>query len=217
MSHVSFLQHAVLAAVAGAMLFAGAPSASGRAAPSPGTIRFRGHLSLGPVDGELRRWMLTRFVIDEQHPERSQVDAEIDVASLDTANATRDRHLRGSDFLDVERFPIARVRVRDVQLDGRDAFTAQVELELHGVTRSFPMHFSVADREARQIRGQTTLNRTDYGVGSKRGGLLRVYDPVDVEVDAVVPAPNATVEGSNSNEGATEDRPEPNRAVGAGG
>jgi polyisoprenoid-binding protein YceI len=91
------------------------------------------HLGLSSIHG--------RFVefggrIDvAAHVEGSQVDAEIKAASIDTANSVRDEHLRGADFLDVERFPvITYAGTRAVPLGG-DRWTVHGELTLKGVRR----------------------------------------------------------------------------------
>jgi polyisoprenoid-binding protein YceI len=185
-----------LACLAAAWLPSAVAAVPDGAAP-PGAIRFRGRVSLGPVDGEFVRWRVTRAVIDDQDPARTEVDVEIDVGSLDTDNRVRDRHLRSDDFFAVEQFPTATARLREVRPDG-DGFTARIELDLRGVTRTFPMRFAIADRAKRRVAGSVTLRRTDFGVGSERGGLIRVDDEVEVEVDVVVPAadPSAGAAGA---------------------
>jgi polyisoprenoid-binding protein YceI len=164
-------------------------------AGAPGRLAFRGHLPIGDVDGEFHRWRITRAVIDDLHPQRSAVDVEVDLTSLDTANAIRDRHLRSDRFLDVARFPTATVHLRDVQADGDDAFTAQIELDLHGHTQTLPMHFAIVDRAARRVTGAAVLKRTDFGVGTPRGGLFQVGEEVQVTVDVVVPPAGEATHG----------------------
>ena len=98
-----------------------------------GAIRFESQmLCLGTSGGEFRRWRVMRARIDEAHPERSEVDVEIDLESLDTGIGERDRHLRGESFFDVEHFPVAVATLRNVRLDDPDRFTVDVTLELHG-------------------------------------------------------------------------------------
>ena len=45
------------------------------------------------------------FVYDPQKPEDSSVHVTVDVRSLDTDHAERDKHLRGSGYFDVETYP----------------------------------------------------------------------------------------------------------------
>jgi polyisoprenoid-binding protein YceI len=61
------------------------------------------------------------FVYDSANPENSKVEAEIEVASINTREAQRDTHLKSVDFFDGEKFPLiifssksikARVRMR---------------------------------------------------------------------------------------------------------
>lgn len=155
---------------------------------APGRIQFRGSTAIGPSAGEFRRWQIRRALIDEEHPSQSEVVAVVDLVSLDTGNATRDRHLRSEDFLGVDQFPIAEVRLHDFVLDDPTHFTAQVDLELHGHRRTFPMQFTV-NQGTRRISGDVVLIRSDYEIGPQGWRLnpLRVGDEIAVHVDAIVP------------------------------
>ena len=158
--------------------------------PLPGAIRFRGHTAIGSSEGEFRRWHITDAVIDEEHPERSSVAVVIDLTSLDTGNDTRDRHLRSADFLDVDHYPTATVRLSAVEVEDSQHFAATVELHLHGRSQSFPMRFAIVDRAARRIASEITLKRSEFGIGSTNGFFnpFRVDDEVHVMIEAVVPA-----------------------------
>lgn len=164
--------------------------ALGQDAP-PGAIRFESRmLSLGTSGGEFRRWHVMRAHIDEAHPERSEVDVEVDLKSLDTGIGERDRHLCGESFFDVEHFPIAVAKLRNVRLDDTGRFTVDVTLELHGRSATFPMTFSIEDRAARRIRGEVTLRRLDFDIGPQLGwrNTMGIQNDVQVTVEAVVPA-----------------------------
>src|SRR4051794_25340486 len=52
---------------------------------------------------------------DEQSPDRSSVNVEINAASIDTGVADRDTHLRSPDFLDVERYPTLTFRSKRIE------------------------------------------------------------------------------------------------------
>ena len=43
--------------------------------------------------------------VDSANPSKSSVKVEIQAASITTDNEGRDKHLRGADFFDVEKFP----------------------------------------------------------------------------------------------------------------
>ncbi|HXJ32478.1 MAG TPA: YceI family protein [Candidatus Eisenbacteria bacterium] len=158
----------------------------------PGIIRFRATMvSLGESAGQFRRWRVTHATIDEAHPERSRVDAEIDLASVDTSLEERDRHLRGDRFLDIEQYPTATVTITDATFEDPDHVRVTATLDLHGVVRAFPMTFAITDRGARRIAAEVTLKRLDFGIGPALGWYnpMQIRDEVIVDIDAVVPAP----------------------------
>ena len=47
------------------------------------------------------------FVYDAKSPEKSSIAVTINMASLDSAHAERDKHLRGEKFFDVKKYPTA--------------------------------------------------------------------------------------------------------------
>ncbi len=72
------------------------------------------HMMMTTVRGRFKdvRGTLT---IDEENPNNSRVEVEIDVASLDTGVADRDAHLRSGDFFDAESYPTITFRSRRVE------------------------------------------------------------------------------------------------------
>ncbi|MEU6080419.1 YceI family protein [Streptomyces sp. NPDC047108] len=91
------------------------------------------HLGISSVHGRFTD-VSARIEIAEDVA-ASRVEAVIGAASIDTGNLLRDRHLRSSDFLDVERFPEIGYRSTGVSTAGTDRWTVHGELSLHGVVR----------------------------------------------------------------------------------
>jgi polyisoprenoid-binding protein YceI len=177
--------------VAPALLVGLVSTALADASP-PGSICFVARMvTLGESDGCFARWRITEAVVDEGSPSRSLATVEIDLGSVDTGIEERDRHLRGERFFDVARFPVARATVREPHFEDPDHFTADVTLDLHGVTQTVPMSFRVVDRAGRRIEGRVTLRRLDFGMGPKLGwwNPMNVKNDVDVRVEVVVPRP----------------------------
>lgn len=86
-------------------------------------------------------WMSGRFnsftgnySYDENNPSKARVEIDIDVASIDTNHAERDKHLRGDKFLDTDTFPKASFKSTsfDQKEDGTAVLTGN--FTLHGVT-----------------------------------------------------------------------------------
>src|SRR3954467_9485671 len=62
------------------------------------------HMMMTTVRGRFKNLQGT-LTGDEDRPDGCCVEAQIDVASIDTGNADRDKHLRSADFFDAERYP----------------------------------------------------------------------------------------------------------------
>lgn len=71
------------------------------------------HLGLSKVRGRFGTFSGTVVVADD--PTDSSVEAEIDLASVDTREEGRDTHLRSADFFDVETHPTMTFRSRRVR------------------------------------------------------------------------------------------------------
>ncbi len=172
------------------LAFVAAVAAPGAAlAEPPGSIRFTAKNLLSTANGEFHDWRIVSAVVNETDPGRSRVEVEVVLASVDTKNTDRDDHLRTEDFFDVAKFPVARVTLDGFRLEGDDAFVADVTVDLHGVIRAFPMRFRIADREARRITGEVTLDRTQFEIGEphSRWNPLSIRNEVEVQVETTVP------------------------------
>jgi len=81
-----------------------------------------------------------KFSFDENAPERSTVEVNIDTRSLDSNHAERDKHLRGEDFLNVDQFPNARFVSTGVDVMASGEAIIHGNLTLRGVTKSIDLH-----------------------------------------------------------------------------
>jgi polyisoprenoid-binding protein YceI len=145
--------------------------------------------------------------IDEEHPENSWVEAEADVASISTADAKRDGHLRSPDFFDAEKYPLIIFKSTKVEPRGGDEYRVTGDLTMHGVTKSETFnaeyHGQVKDVYGMQRAGLSvkgSINRKDYdlnwNVALESGGVL-VSEKVNIEIDLAVvlaPAPAETAQ-----------------------
>lgn len=87
-------------------------------------------------------WLLGRFnkfdggfTLDEKNIENSSVQVKIDVASLDSNHAERDKHLRGKDFFNVSKFPEATFKSTKVEKTGEKTAKITGDFTLKGVTK----------------------------------------------------------------------------------
>src|SRR5690606_22865987 len=70
-----------------------------------------------------------------EDPTASSVTATIDATTIDTGQDDRDAHLKGADFLDVEKFPTLSFRSNRIESVDGNTFTLVGDLTIKDVTR----------------------------------------------------------------------------------
>lgn len=132
-------------------------------------------------------------------PAGSRVEVTIDAASIDTNHADRDGHLRGTDFLDVERFPaltFVSTAVRERAEPG--LYEVDGELTIRDVTRPVTLEAEFLGWSDDPWGGKragfsaaTEIDREEFGanwnVVLETGGLLLSKTVrIELEVEAVL-------------------------------
>ncbi len=92
------------------------------------------HLGYSWLHGRFDRFE-GRFNYDPKNPTASSVKVTIDTASLNSNHAERDKHLRGKDFLNVDKYPKATFVSTAFIPKGDGKAELKGKLTLHGVTR----------------------------------------------------------------------------------
>ena len=129
------------------------------------------------------------FNYDEANPNASSVNVTIDVASLDSMHAERDRHLRGSKYLNVDEFPQAQFTSTGFTDKGDGKAELTGDLTLRGVTKSISIdveHIGSGKSpwgkgEHAGFRGTVALTLEDFGMNSMGPDAEQVYLTLDVE------------------------------------
>jgi polyisoprenoid-binding protein YceI len=150
------------------------------------------HLMITTVRGQFNV-LRGKLDIDEQQPENSWVEAEVDAASIDTRDEKRDAHLRSPDFFDAEKYPTITFKSTKVESVGDNEYRVTGNLTMHGVTKevTFAAEYSgqLKDPYGLQRAGlsaKTTINRKDFDLNwnavLETGGVA-VSDKVTIEID----------------------------------
>ena len=134
-----------------------------RIQPEASEITFRATSRLMNAEGHFGRFS-GDVVADPDGPAGARINLTIDAASLDTGIEMRDKHLRSSDFFDVDRFPTVVFQSLRVEAAGRRA-TVVGRLTMHGVTReiSVPIDVQITNT-ALVASGEFIVNRGEYGI-----------------------------------------------------
>lgn len=109
--------------------------------------------------------------LDPKNLANSSVDFKIKATSIDTNVADRDKHLRGADFFDVEKYPEITFKSRSIKAAGNDTYNVTGTLTMHGVSKDITLPVTYLG-QAKDPWGNTragfeaatTLNRKDFGI-----------------------------------------------------
>jgi polyisoprenoid-binding protein YceI len=133
------------------------------------------------------------YTFDTAHPEKSKVKVTAKSASIDTANAKRDDHLKGPDFFDVAKMPTLGFESTKVSPAGDKKFKLEGNLTIHGVTKpvAFDMEFLGSDKDPwggtrSSFVATTKINRKDYGLTWNKtleSGNLLVGEEVTINIE----------------------------------
>ena len=159
--------------------------------PSHSSIEFSvRHLMISKVKGSFKTF--SGSVTVPEDPFQASLHVTIDPNSIDTRDANRDNHLRGGDFFEVEKYPVAEYVSRSVRPAG-DGFVVEGDLTLHGVTRPVALDLDFngtgGDPWGNTRAGftaSTEVNRRDFGIDitmpMETGGVV-VGDKVKLTIE----------------------------------
>ena len=161
--------------------------------PVHSTIAFKvGHM-LGSAKGRFTKFSGS-IEVDREHPEKSSVVATIQAASIDTAIAKRDEHLRSADFFNVEQYPEITFKSRRVKQTGANTGEIAGDFSMHGVTRAITLNVQLLGTPESAAKNPTTrwrvttapLKRSDFGIGKGATGASMIGDEVaiDIQIEA---------------------------------
>lgn len=131
---------------------------------------------------------------DGKNVKNLKVDAEMDVNTINTADAGRDEHLRGADFFDTAKYPTIKFVSKSVKKVGAGKFQLIGDLTMHGVTKQVAMDVDgpsqiIKDEKGNEHMGasaHTKINRKDFGIQYNHileAGGVAVGEDVDITLD----------------------------------
>ncbi|MBS2015483.1 MAG: YceI family protein [Deltaproteobacteria bacterium] len=159
------------------------------------------HLMVSNTRGQFEKFGGTVF-LDEANPAASTVKLEIDTASINSADAKRDEHLRSADFFDVKKHPKMTFTSTKVERAGA-GYRITGDLTIRDVTKPVvldvdPVSPSVKDPwggTRRGTRARAKLDRKEFGLTWNKAleaGGVAVGDEVtlDLEVELIQKKPS---------------------------
>jgi polyisoprenoid-binding protein YceI len=150
------------------------------------------HMMVSTVRGQFKSYRGT-LSLDASDFAKSAFEGEIDVESIDTNNADRDKHLRTGDFFDAATHPTIAFKSTRIEAKGEGEFVVHGDLTIRGVTKPVALdvefHGTGKNPWGKTVAGlhaHTTINRKDFGVNFnaalETGGVL-IAEKVKVDID----------------------------------
>ncbi len=132
----------------------------------------------------------------EVGPDGTKIELTIDPDSLDTGNATRDKHLRSADFFHVAEHP--QVRFTSTRVTDAGDGTLHVEGHLEAAGKVVPLEFEATVQQVGhglQVEATTTVDQRQFEMSSGQLGMIR--PPATLHVKAQL---NDTTRGETHEE-----------------
>jgi polyisoprenoid-binding protein YceI len=135
-------------------------------------------------------------IFNRAQPERSSVDATIQVQSIDTGIKDRDHHLLSAEFFDAHRFPTITFKSTAVSRTGEGTADVSGNLTMHGVTRPVALRVELLSPEssaaADSLRWKVTATLKRKNFGLSWNALIEasqaIGDDIQIRMKIVTPA-----------------------------
>jgi polyisoprenoid-binding protein YceI len=151
------------------------------------------HMGISNVQGAFTK-VTGSATLNDKDVAQSQVQATIDVTTIDTRVPDRDKDLKSANFFEVDKYPTMEFKSTKVVKNG-DKLQVIGDLTLHGTTKSVTLDVDGPTPETkdpwgntrRGISATTTVNRQDFGLkwsNHLSTGEAVVGDMVKIQIDA---------------------------------
>ncbi len=172
--------------IAAAMLIASsAQAASWNVDHAQSKLGFSVQWSGQPFVATFQKWN-AQIAFDPADLAHAKANVTIDMTSAVSGEADLDQNIPGPQGFDAVHFLLAHFVTTDFRAFDNNRYEASGNLTIRGVTRPITLPFTLTiSGDRAQMTGETTIMRTDFGVGSGKewAGETPVAHAVKVTVD----------------------------------
>jgi polyisoprenoid-binding protein YceI len=155
----------ILVALLGGCLGTSAGATGWIVDPARSAIGFTATFENAPAPGVFRKFDASvQFAPD--HPADSRIDVVIAIPSADMSSAEINDAIRGPDWFDATRFPVAEFHSTDVRSLGGNRYLAVGTLRVKDTTKPLEVPFTwTPEGNVATMDGKLTIDRGAFGVG----------------------------------------------------
>jgi polyisoprenoid-binding protein YceI len=148
------------------------------------------HMVISTTSGQFDKFD-GKIVWDAEDFKNSKMDVTLQVASVNTNDEKRDKHLRADDFFNAAKYPTIKFVSDTFEKDGKN-FVVTGKLTIKDVTKEIKIPFTASQEiqdpwgmKRMGLEGEFTINRKDYNINfgavMDNGGLM-VSEEVKLEI-----------------------------------
>lgn len=132
-------------------------------------------------------------VVLDREAKTGTVDVTIDASSIDTGNASLDKHVRSADILNVAQFPTATYKGTSIRFEGDRPVEVIGQFTFHGVTKPLNLKIDsfkcminpMLKREVCGADAKAEFNRADFGVDYGKNYGFKMETRLQIQVEGV--------------------------------
>jgi polyisoprenoid-binding protein YceI len=162
--------------------------------PASDYIHVLGHHNPGkstdPVVIDIPKFQVVKASFDPKKIEGGTAELTLDLSSLTSGSQKRDKHLSSPDYLDVAKFATVTIDISNVTKSNDKTYTADADIQIHGMEKKLPVTFDVIDTLADGIRvhAKQAWRRSDFAIGSPEGPDESTADAQEIELQLTLHA-----------------------------
>ncbi len=150
------------------------------------------HMMVSNVRGQFNA-VSGKLDLDDKAAEKSKVELELDVASINTNQDKRDAHLKSPDFFDAAKFPKILFKSKSIKAAGKNRYLVTGDLTIKDKTKEVKVDVETSPEMKgpdgtvkRGAAATAKINRKDFGLTWNmplEGGGVVVGDEVTINFD----------------------------------
>ena len=119
-----------------------------------------------------------KLVFDEENPKNNMVEISVNAGDVDTAYEKRDKHIKSSEFFNIEKYPLISFKSTNVKKIREKEYQVEGDLTFLGKTRTIKIMAQVIGSGKDPMGGyrsgfesRFTIKRSDFGMDFMMGPL----------------------------------------------